>query len=91
VDNRDGRLGWLWYGMLVWFAANLLSQSLYMGTYGVPYDAEDVIRALGPYYIPILFVESLAWILAGGWLFKHTLRRRPDCNSIGQGGAHAVD
>ena len=63
MEKGAERATLLWYGLLVWFAANLLSQSLYMGTYGVPYDAETVIRALGPYYIPILGVDW-RWRLA---------------------------
>ena len=91
MEKGAERATLLWYALLVWFAANLLSQSLYMGTYGVPYDAETVIRALGPYYVPILFLESLAWIGVGGWLLRSTLRRRPGFEPAGGGVAHAVD
>ena len=40
---------WVWMALLAWFCANLLSQSLYMGRYGLPYDAQTMLKGLGPH------------------------------------------
>lgn len=85
----NGRL--LWFGVLVWFSANLLSQSLYMGANGVPYDAAMVLDGLGPLYLPLLLLEALAWIVGGGWLIKHGLRRRSPFETPSSALNHAVD
>lgn len=59
---------WVWMALLAWFCANLLSQSLYMGRYGLPYDAQTMLKGLGPLYIPLLVLEGLLWVAGAGWL-----------------------
>ena len=40
----------MWYAVLVWFSASLLSQSLYLAFYREPYDAMVLLKTLGPIY-----------------------------------------
>ena len=55
--------------------ANLLSQSLYMGRYGLPYDAQAMLKGLGPLYVPLLVLEGLLWVAGAGWLLHRGVGR----------------
>lgn len=66
---------WVWMALLAWFCANLLSQSLYMGRYGLPYDAQTMLKGLGPLYIPLLVLEGLLWVAGAGWLIHRGVVR----------------
>lgn len=66
---------WLWMILLAWFCANLLSQSLYMGRYGLPYDAQMMLKGLGPLYVPLLLLEGVLWVAGLGWLLHRGLDR----------------
>ncbi len=66
---------WVWMALLAWFCANLLSQSLYMGRYGLPYDAQTMLKGLGPLYIPLLVLEGLLWVAGAGWLIHRGVNR----------------
>lgn len=70
---RSGR--WLWMALVAWFCANLLSQSLYMGRYGLPYDAQHLFQGLGPLYVPLLVLEGLVWLGGAGWLIHRGVHR----------------
>ena len=66
---------WVWMALLAWFCANLLSQSLYMGRYGLPYDAQTMLKELGPLYVPLLVLEGLLWVAGAGWLLHRGVHR----------------
>ena len=66
---------WVWMALLAWFCANLLSQSLYMGRYGLPYDAQTMLKQLGPLYVPLLVLEGLLWVAGAGWLLHRGVGR----------------
>ena len=70
---RTGR--WAWLVLLAWFCANLLSQSLYMGRYGLPYDAQTMLKGLGPLYVPLLVLEGALWVAGAGWLLHRGVHR----------------
>jgi hypothetical protein len=52
----------MWYAVLVWFSASLLSQSLYLAFYREPYDAVVLLKTLGPIYYLVLFIEIVMWV-----------------------------
>ena len=66
---------WVWMALLAWFCANLLSKSLYMGRYGLPYDAQTMLKGLGPLYVPLLVLEGLLWVAGAGWLLHRGVGR----------------
>ena len=72
-QRQGGR--WVWMALVAWFCANLLSQSLYMGRYGLPYDAELLFEGLGPLYVPLLVAEGLLWLAGAGWLIHRGVHR----------------
>jgi hypothetical protein len=65
----------MWYGIFVWFASSLFSQSLYMALNGVPYDAVALLKDLGPVYYLILAVELIVWVSLGSLLVKKVVQR----------------
>ena len=71
--SKTGR--WVWMALVAWFCANLLSQSLYMGRYGLPYDAQQLFQGLGPLYVPLLVLEGLLWLGGAGWLIHRGVHR----------------
>ena len=50
---------------LIWFGASILSQALYMGFNGQPYDSMRMIGFLGPFYLLVIVVELIIWALIG--------------------------
>ena len=72
-ERLTGR--WVWMALVAWFCANLLSQSLYMGRYGLPYDAQLLFEGLGPLYVPLLVAEGLLWLVGAGWLIHRGVHR----------------
>ena len=66
---------WVWMALLAWFCTNLLSQSLYMGRYGLPYDAQTMLKGLGPLYVPLLVLEGQLWVAGAGWLLHRGVGR----------------
>jgi len=54
-----------WAVVVIWFSANLLSQALYMGINGGPYDASAMLSSLGAWYWVLLFLELGIWVLFG--------------------------
>tara|TARA_X000001036_G_scaffold359232_1_gene341877 strand:- start:659 stop:1009 length:351 start_codon:yes stop_codon:yes gene_type:complete len=53
------RLGWI--AVVIWFSANLLSQAIYIGFNGVPYDANAILSSLGYWYWICILVELVIW------------------------------
>ncbi|NCG42430.1 MAG: hypothetical protein GWO84_02700 [Euryarchaeota archaeon] len=60
-QNRIG--GMLWYAVLIWFSSSILSQALFIGFYGIPYDAIDLLGDIGPAYIVLIIIEMTMWAL----------------------------
>ncbi|MFB1038287.1 MAG: hypothetical protein QMC50_03615 [Candidatus Poseidoniaceae archaeon] len=63
-QNRMG--GMLWYAVLIWFSSSILSQALFIGFYGAPYDAIDLLGGIGPAYIGLILIEVTMWIILAG-------------------------
>jgi|TARA_B110000240_G_scaffold43605_1_gene49085 hypothetical protein len=63
-QNRIG--GMLWYAVLIWFSSSILSQALFIGFYGIPYDAIDLFEGIGPAYIGLIIIEMTMWVLLAG-------------------------
>ena len=69
----------LWFAVLVWFSSSLLSQSAYMATHGLPYDAVSMLKSLGPVYYLVVLMEITLWVglLMMGWVKLARARRTP--------------
>ncbi len=62
VVKDDWELGTIfWYAVVIWFSSSLLSQSVYMAFYGVPYDAVVLLKQFGPLYYAVMIVELFIW------------------------------
>ncbi|MEC7988671.1 MAG: hypothetical protein VX151_01880 [Candidatus Thermoplasmatota archaeon] len=78
----------LWFAVLIWFSSSLLSQSAYMATHGLPYDAVSMLKSLGPVYYLVVLLEITLWLglLAMGWAKLVRARRSstaPAPNPVG--------
>ena len=51
-----------WYAIFVWFGASLFSQSVYLGIYGTPYDANVILDSIGPFAWIIIAIEVCIWV-----------------------------
>ena len=69
----------LWFAVLIWFSSSLLSQSAYMATHGLPYDAVSMLKSLGPVYYLVVLMEITLWVglLMMGWVKLARSRRAP--------------
>ena len=67
--------------VVVWFSANLLSQAIYIGFNGEPYDANAILSGLGYWYWICIGVELFIWVTLG-LLVLHKLRLRADDEGI---------
>ena len=67
--------------VVVWFSANLLSQAIYIGFNGEPYDANAILSGLGYWYWICIGVELFIWVTLG-LLVMHKLRLRDDDEGI---------
>lgn len=67
----------LWFAVLIWFSSSLLSQSAYMATHGLPYDAVSMLKSLGPVYYLVVLMEITLWVglLMMGWVRLARSRR----------------
>jgi hypothetical protein len=65
----------LWFGILVWFSSSLMSQALYMGFYGMPYDAIELLGGVGPVYYLLIIIELSMWALLAALSFSKVMRR----------------
>ena len=70
-----------WVIVVVWFSANLLSQAIYIGFNGEPYDANAILSGLGYWYWICIGVELFIWVTLG-LLVMHKLRLRTDDEGI---------
>ena len=59
-----------WAIVLIWFGANLLSQALYLGFYGEPYDANQILKSLGTWYWVCVMIELVIWLIFGSLLVQ---------------------
>lgn len=62
------KLGWA--AVVIWFSANLLSQAVYLGFNGEPYDANAMLSAIGAWYWLFIGIELGIWLLLGALLWK---------------------
>ena len=69
----------LGFAVLIWFSSSLLSQSAYMATHGLPYDAVSMLKSLGPVYYLVVLMEITLWVglLMMGWVKLSRARRTP--------------
>ena len=67
--------------VVVWISANLLSQAIYIGFNGEPYDANAILSGLGYWYWICIGVELAIWVTLG-LLVMHKLRLRTDDEGI---------
>ena len=51
--------------IFIWFAASVLSQALYIGFHGVPYDSTLMLALMGPWYLLVVTLEVLVWAILG--------------------------
>lgn len=49
----------------IWFGANLLSQAIYIGFNGQPYDANAILSSLGHWYWVCIAIELFIWVALG--------------------------
>jgi hypothetical protein len=59
-----------WVAIVVWFSANLLSQAIYIGFNGEPYDANSILSGLGYWYWFCIAIELFIWGILGFLLMK---------------------
>ena len=64
-----------WYAVVVWFSSSLLSQSLYMALYGVPYDAVTLLKQFGPAYYFVFAIELFIWFGIGSVVVMKAVRK----------------
>ncbi len=65
----------------IWFGASLLSQALYMGFYGMPYDSMLLLKIMGPYYALLIVIELLIWAMIGMMLVNKFLTSKVDIHA----------
>ncbi len=54
-----------WVIIAIWFGANLLSQAIYIGFNGQPYDANAILSSLGYWYWVCIAIELFIWLALG--------------------------
>jgi hypothetical protein len=77
---RSAGLSLSWAIVLIWFGANLLSQALYLGFNGQPYDANQILKSLGTWYWICVLLELIIWLTFGSLLvqkFRLDTRKNP--------------
>ncbi len=67
--------------VLVWFGANLLSQAIYIGFNGQPYDANAILSSLGYWYWVCIAIELFIWGTLG-FLLMQKLRIKMEDDSV---------
>ncbi|MDP6906615.1 MAG: hypothetical protein QF440_04285 [Candidatus Thalassarchaeaceae archaeon] len=63
IKINSAKIGWAI--VVIWFSANLLSQALYMGLHGTPYNASAMLSSVGVWYWGLLVLELVVWVLFG--------------------------
>jgi len=75
-NNQHKRMGnVLWFAILIWFSSSLLSQALYIGLHGIPYDAVELFGGVGPAYYLLVGIELVMWSLLAGFSITKMSRR----------------
>lgn len=75
-NNQSKRMGnVLWFAILIWFSSSLLSQALYIGLHGIPYDAVELFGGVGPAYYLLVGIELVMWALLAGFSITKMSRR----------------
>ena len=75
-NNQSNRMGnVLWFAILIWFSSSLLSQALYIGLHGIPYDAVELFGGIGRAYYLLVGLELLMWVLLAGFSITKMSRR----------------
>jgi len=59
-----------WGAVISWFCASILSQAAFIGTHGVPYEAEAMLGALGPWSWILVTIELGVWLMVGTLVFQ---------------------
>jgi hypothetical protein len=67
--------------VLVWFGANLLSQAIYIGFNGQPYDANAILSSLGYWYWVCIAIELFIWGTLG-FLLMQKLRIKMEDDGV---------
>lgn len=72
-----------WYAIFIWFASSLFSQMGYIAFHGEPYQAGDLLSALGPAYWALAIIEVLIWGILVFMLVKKYFWKSPESNIVG--------
>tara|TARA_B100000212_G_scaffold331529_1_gene298835 strand:- start:88 stop:345 length:258 start_codon:yes stop_codon:yes gene_type:complete len=63
------------WSAMVWAAANLFAQAVYIGFYGVPFDGIAMIDSLGNWYYVLLTIEVGVWMYVAMFFGKRLFAR----------------
>jgi hypothetical protein len=77
------RLGWA--AVVVWFSANLLSQAIYMGFHGEPYNASAMLSFIGSWYWFFIAIELVIWTTFGGLVIQRVRERISEGEQVSAG------
>ncbi len=66
MESTEMREDWplstmCWYAVFIWFGASLFSQVVYLAFNGIPYDANLMISAAGPFAWLLIGIELAVW------------------------------
>ncbi len=59
-----------WTALVVWLAANIISQVIFFIKYREPYDGVEMLKTLGNWYWLIFGLEIILWAVLGALLIK---------------------
>jgi hypothetical protein len=60
----------------IWFGANLLFQSFWLGLHGYPFDPAIMLDYMGPFTSIMIIGELVFWIFILTWLGRRMMRSR---------------
>ncbi len=84
ISKRNPAFSMLgWGAVIIWFSANILSQAAFIGMHGVPYDATNLLTALGSWSWVIVVAELLIWAIAGLLIFNKIRNKKQIIREIG--------
>lgn len=67
-ESKTTKVGW--GAVMVWFSANVLSQAAFIGTHGVPYNADAMLATLGPWSWLLVTIELGVWLIVGVLVYQ---------------------
>ncbi len=73
--NKQIPLKIFFWMAMVWAAANLFAQAVYIGFYGVPFDGLAMIDSLGNLYYVLVAIEIGIWVYVAVFFVKRLLLR----------------